>query len=105
VEGQAPENANVPYLSLSLDSFGVHAMGPVYFTNERTFSSPDNLEKFLIAIANGSNAAYSDYDRTVPIQSALDEKLSTSQLSHFMDAQRHFLRTYGLDLASWTQNR
>jgi hypothetical protein len=42
-------------------------MGSVYFANERAFSWPTNLEKFLIAIANGRNAAYSDYDRTVPI--------------------------------------
>lgn len=38
VEGQALDNADVPYRSLSPDSFGVHLMGPVYFANERAFS-------------------------------------------------------------------
>jgi putative hydroxymethylpyrimidine transport system substrate-binding protein len=96
VEGHASENGNVPYRSLSPDSFRGHAMGPVYFANERAFSWPGNLEKFLIAIANGWNATYSDYDRTVPILARfIDDKLSSVQISHFMGAQRRFLRPHG----------
>jgi ABC-type nitrate/sulfonate/bicarbonate transport system substrate-binding protein len=96
VEGQALEKANVAYRSLSPDSFGVHAMGPVYFANERAFSSPGNLEKFSIAIANGWNAAYSDYNRTIPIIArSIDNGQSSALISRFMDAQRHFLRPSG----------
>jgi len=97
VAGEALENAGVPYRSLSPDSFGVHAMGPVYFANERVFSSPGNLEKFLIAMAKGWNAAYSDYDRSIPIIArAIDGKLNSAQISRFMDSQRRFLRPYGI---------
>jgi putative hydroxymethylpyrimidine transport system substrate-binding protein len=105
VEVQALENGNVPYRSLSPDSFRVHAMGPVYFANERAFSSPGNLEKFLVAIANGWNATYSDYDRTVPILARfIDDKLSSAQISHLMDVQRRFLRPYGARFGELTQN-
>jgi putative hydroxymethylpyrimidine transport system substrate-binding protein len=96
VEGQALERAGIPYRSLSPDSFSVHGMGPVYFANEQALSSPGDLENFLIAIASGWNDAYSDYDRTISvIARAIDDKLSSGQISHFMDAQRRLLRPYG----------
>ena len=60
------ETANSNYRTLSPASFGVHAMGPVYFANECAFSVP-GIVKFLIAIANGWNAVYSDYSRTILI--------------------------------------
>jgi hypothetical protein len=96
VEGQALVNADIPYRSLSPDSFGLHAMGPVYLVNERALSSPRHLEKILTAIADGWNAAYANYDRTIPIiAGAIDKKLSSAQISRFMDAQRHVLRPSG----------
>lgn len=96
VEGQALEKSKVPYRSLSPDSFGVHAMGPVYFANERAFSTPGNLEKFLIAIANGWNSAYSDYHRTIPILTHfVSDEANSAQIIRFMDAQRRFLRPSG----------
>lgn len=96
VEGQTLERSNVPYRSLSPDSFGVHAMGPVYFANQRSFSSPANLEKLLVAIANGWNSAYSDYHRTIPIIArSIDGESDSTHISRFMDTQRRFLRPSG----------
>jgi len=96
LEGQALENASVSYQSMSPDSFGVHAMGPVYFANERFFSSPRNVEKILTALANGWNAAYANYDRTIPIIArSIDEKLSSAEIFQFMNSQRRFLRPNG----------
>jgi putative hydroxymethylpyrimidine transport system substrate-binding protein len=96
VEGQELENSNTPYRSLSPDSFGVHMMGTVYFANERAFSSPDRLEKFLSGIVAGWNTAYSDQSRTYPIiGAALLNKFTPLQISHFMDGQRRFLRPSG----------
>jgi hypothetical protein len=71
-------------------------MGPIYFANERAFSSPGNLQKFLIAIANGWISAYSDYQRTLPIIArSIDDEPSSAQMSRVMDEQRRFLRPYG----------
>jgi ABC-type nitrate/sulfonate/bicarbonate transport system substrate-binding protein len=96
IEGQILESSKIPYRTLSPDSFGVHAMGPVYFANERAFSSPNNLKKFLIAIADGWNSAYFDYDRTIPIIArSIDGDPSSARISRFMDAQRRFLRPFG----------
>lgn len=96
VEGQELENSKIPYRSLSPGSFGVHVMGTVYFANERAFSSPDSLEKFLTGIVAGWNAAYSDQSRTYPIiGAAVLTKLTPLQISHFMDGQRLFLRPSG----------
>jgi len=96
IEGQALERIKAGYKSLSPDSFGIHAMGPVYFAHERAFASPGAIEKFLIAIANGWNATYSDYDRTIPlIARSIDDKSSLDLISHFMDMQRRLLRPFG----------
>jgi ABC-type nitrate/sulfonate/bicarbonate transport system substrate-binding protein len=96
VEGQELDNGNLGYRSLSPDSFGVHAIGPVYFANERAFESSDNLERFLIAIVHGWDAAYSDYNRTIPIIGrSIDDKLTPAQILHFMDSQRRLLRPSG----------
>ena len=96
VEGQALENIKADYRSLSPGSFGIHAMGPVYFAHERAFSVPGHLEKLLIAIANGWNAAYSDYERTIPLVArSIDDKPSPALISRFMDVQRRFLRPFG----------
>ena len=43
IEGLALESIKADYRSLSPDSFGIHAMGPVYVAHERAFSSPGNL--------------------------------------------------------------
>jgi len=96
IEGQALEEAKVRYRSLSPGSFGVHAIGPVYVANERAISSPANLEKFLIALADGWNAAYADYNRTAQIIAhAFDHGPSSAQISRMMDDQRRFLRPSG----------
>jgi putative hydroxymethylpyrimidine transport system substrate-binding protein len=96
IEGRSLESAKAAYRSLSPDSFGIHAMGPVYFANERAFAKPGNLEKFLIATANGWNAAYSDYGRTIPvIAHSIDEGSSPALTSRFMDTQRRLLRPFG----------
>jgi ABC-type nitrate/sulfonate/bicarbonate transport system substrate-binding protein len=96
VEGHALDNANVSYRSFSPNSFGVHSIGPVYFANERAFSSPRHLQKILTAIANGWDAAYANYDRIIPIIArSIDERLSSVQISRFMDAQRRLLRPSG----------
>jgi putative hydroxymethylpyrimidine transport system substrate-binding protein len=106
VEGQALENAGVPYRSLSPDSFGVHAMGPVYFANERAFSASGNLEKFFIAIADGWNSAYSDYHQSLPaISLAINDELNYTQISRLMDAQRRFLRPSGARLGELDPQR
>jgi hypothetical protein len=66
------------------------------FAHERAFSSPDAIDKFLIALANGWNAAYSNYDRTIPlIARSIDEKSGLDLISHFMDMQRRLLRPCG----------
>ena len=93
VEGQLLEKSGVAYRSLSPDAFSVHAMGPVYFANEQAFSSPGNLERFFIAIAQGWNAAYADYNRSLPIIArAIGDEPPSVRLSRFMDAQRRLLR-------------
>ena len=71
-------------------------MGPVNFVNERAFSVPGNLVKFLIAIANGWNAVYSDYSRTIPIIArSIDDQRSFAIVTRYMDAQRRYLRPFG----------
>lgn len=96
LEGQMLQSSSASYRAVSFDSFGVHAMGSVYIANENAFSSPDSLENFLIAVIDGWNAAYSDYNRSVPIISGLiEEKASATVLSRVMDAQRRLLRPSG----------
>jgi ABC-type nitrate/sulfonate/bicarbonate transport system substrate-binding protein len=106
VEGRMLENSNAPYRSLSPDAFGVHTVGPVYFANELAFASPGNLEKFFIAIANGWNAAYANYDRSLPIiAQAVGDEPPSVRLSRFMDAQRRFLRPSGARLGEIDRQR
>lgn len=96
VEGLALEHSGIPYRSLSPDSFGVHVPGPVFFANNEALASSTAIERFLIAIANGWAAAYSDPSRTGPIiMRAVNRGLDADQLSRFMDAQRRFLRPSG----------
>lgn len=96
VEGLALEHSGIPYRSLSPDSFGVHVPGPVFFANNEALASSTAIERFLIAIANGWAAAYSDPSRTGPIiMRAVDPGLDADQFSRFMDAQRRFLRPSG----------
>jgi hypothetical protein len=95
-EGLGLESQNVSYKAMSPDSLGVHAAGSVYFVNERALSSPHNLQRFLIAVANGWNTTYADYDRTVPIVArSIEGKLSSALISRFLDAQRRYLRPFG----------
>jgi putative hydroxymethylpyrimidine transport system substrate-binding protein len=99
VEGQELEKAGIPYRSLSPGAFGVHAMGPVYFANERAFSASHNLVKFFTAVAKGWNSAYSDYHQSIPIIArAIGEEPNFAQISLCMDAQRRLLRPYGARL-------
>ena len=96
IEGLALESIKADYRSLSPDSFGIHAMGPVYFAHERAFSSPGHLEKILTGIAKGWDAAYSDYGRTISlIAGSIDAKSSPALISRFMDVQRRYLRPLG----------
>jgi putative hydroxymethylpyrimidine transport system substrate-binding protein len=96
IEGHALESIRANNRSLSPDPFGIHAMGPVYFAQESAFSSPGNLEKILIGIAKGWDAAYSDYGRTIPlIAGSIDAKSSPALISRFMDMQRRYLRPFG----------
>src|SRR6266702_2297520 len=96
IEGQELDRLNVDYRSLSPDSFGIHFAGPVYFAHQRAFSKQRNLQKFLIATANGWKAAYSDYERTVPIIArAIHAPPPPPLISRLMDAQRHLLRPFG----------
>jgi NitT/TauT family transport system substrate-binding protein len=99
VEGQDLERAGVAYRSLSPGAFGVHAMGPVYFANERAFSASQNLVKFFSAVAKGWNSAYSDYHQSIPIIArAIGVEPNFAQISRLMDAQRRLLRPYGARL-------
>ncbi len=96
IEGQELERLNVDYRSLSPDSFGVHFAGPVYFAHQHAFSRQRNLQKFLIATANGWKAVYSDYERTVPIVArTIDAPLPSPLISRLLDAQRRLLRPFG----------
>lgn len=95
-EGQELARLNIAYKTLSPAAYGVHAAGPVYFAQERTFAKRRNLEKFLLATADGWNAAYENYARTTPIvSSAIGTPLSRPLISRFMDEQRGFLRPFG----------
>jgi putative hydroxymethylpyrimidine transport system substrate-binding protein len=99
VEGQELEGSNIPYRSLSPGSFGVHVMGTVYIANERPFSSPDKLERFLTAIVAGWNTTYSEESRTYPIiGTAALNKPTPVQVFRFVDGQRLFLRPSGTRL-------
>ena len=96
IEGLTLEGIKADYRSLSPDSFGLHAMGFIYFAHERAFSSPGNLENILTGIAKGWDAAYSDYDRTIPlVAGSIDAKSSPALVSRFMDVQRRCLRPFG----------
>jgi putative hydroxymethylpyrimidine transport system substrate-binding protein len=96
IEGVELERLHAEYQSLSPDSFGIHYPGPLYFSHERALSKPRNLQKFLIATASGWNAAYADYDRTIPILvRAIDTSLPSNIISHVLDEQRRFLRPFG----------
>jgi hypothetical protein len=77
IEGLALESIKADYRSLSPDSFGIHAMGPVYFAHERALSSPGHLQNILTGIAKGWDAAYSDYGRTISLfAGSIDAKSS-----------------------------
>ena len=96
IEGLTLEGIKADYRSLSPDSFGLHAMGFIYFAHERAFSLPGNLENILTGIAKGWDAAYSDYDRTIPlVAGSIDAKSSPALVSRFMDVQRRCLRPFG----------
>ncbi|MGY8679160.1 ABC transporter substrate-binding protein [Bradyrhizobium sp. UFLA05-153] len=97
VEGLELARLKIDYKALSPASYGVHAAGPVYFVQERALAKRLNLERFIIATANGWSAAYSNYERTGPlIASSLDTPLPLPLISRLMDTQRHFLRPYGV---------
>lgn len=96
IEGQEMARLNLDYKTFSPASYGVHAAGPVYFVQERALAKRRNLEKFLMATADGWNAAYADYARTIPIIArSIDASLSLPLISRLMDVQRPFLRPYG----------
>lgn len=96
LEGQELARLNLEYNTLSPAAYGVYAAGPVFFVQERTFARRRNLEKFLLAVADGWNAAYENYDRSIPIiANAIATPLSRSLISRLMDKQRSFLRPFG----------
>ncbi|QPF90282.1 ABC transporter substrate-binding protein [Bradyrhizobium commune] len=96
VDGQELDRRNIEYKVLSPDSYGVHAPGPVYVANEKAFARRRELEKFLIATAEGWNAVYTDYNKTIPvIAKSIDITFSPQFISRFLDIQRRFLRPTG----------
>lgn len=96
IEGLELDRSNVTYQTLSPDSYGVHSAGPLYFAQERAFARSRNLQKLLIATADGWNAAYADQDgAALIIARSIDPPLSRSVITHVMDAQRRFLRPFG----------
>ncbi|WBL80304.1 ABC transporter substrate-binding protein [Bradyrhizobium xenonodulans] len=97
VDGQELERRNIDYKVLSPDSYGIHAPGALYVANERAFAKRRNLEKYLAATAGGWNAVYADYGRTVPIiAKSIAPSLPAPLISRLLDAQRRFLRPFGV---------
>ncbi|WP_212259184.1 ABC transporter substrate-binding protein [Bradyrhizobium liaoningense] len=106
LEGQELARRNIEYKSLSPASYGVHAAGPVYFVHERALGKRGGLERFITATAEGWNAAYADYDRTIPIiANTIDPPLSLSLIARLMDAQRVYLRPYGTRFGELDERR
>ena len=106
IEGQELARRNIGYKTLSPASYGVRAAGPVYFVQERTLGKRRSLEKFVIATAAGWNAAYADYERTIPIiANSIDTPLSRPLIARLMDAQRGFLRPYGTRFGELDERR
>lgn len=95
VDSMKLERLNIEYRTLRPDAFGVHAPGPVFFAQERTFAQTNRLENFLRAIAGGWSAAYADLDRTIPIIASSVGALPTPLVSRLMDSQRSLLRPFG----------
>ncbi|WP_283841889.1 ABC transporter substrate-binding protein [Bradyrhizobium jicamae] len=96
IDGQELERLNIEYKVFSPESYGVHAPGPVYFANERAFDRLRNLEKYLIATADGWTAVYTDYKRTVPvIAKSIETPLAVPLLTRLLEEQRRFLRPFG----------
>ena len=57
---------------------------------------PPVLLKAYGQLSNGWDAAYSDYDRAIPlVAGSIDAKSSPALVSRFMDVQRRFLRPFG----------
>ncbi|MGY4606976.1 NitT/TauT family transport system substrate-binding protein [Bradyrhizobium sp. USDA 4474] len=106
IEGEELARRNIEYRTLSPASYGVHAAGPVYFVQERALGKRRTLEKFVIATAEGWNAAYADYERTIPIiADSIDVPLPRPLISRLMDAQRAYLRPYGTRFGELDENR
>lgn len=106
VEGQELSRLNVDFKTLSPASYGVHAAGPVYFVQERALAKRRNLERFIAATADGWNAAYADYERTIPvIARSIDRTLPLPLISRSMDAQRRYLRPYAVRFGELDERR
>ncbi|WP_354130000.1 ABC transporter substrate-binding protein [Bradyrhizobium sp. RT3b] len=106
IEGLELARRNIEYKTLSPASYGVHAAGAVYFVQEQALGDRRNLEKFVIAAAQGWNAAYANYDRTIPIiANSIDAPLSRSLIARLMDAQRVYLRPYGTRFGELDERR
>ncbi|MGY3238619.1 ABC-type nitrate/sulfonate/bicarbonate transport system substrate-binding protein [Bradyrhizobium sp. USDA 4448] len=106
IEGEELALRNIVYKTLSPASYGVHAAGPVYFVQERALGKRRNLEKFVIATALGWNAAYADFDRTIPIiADSIDARLSRPLIARLLDAQRSYLRPFGARFGELDERR
>jgi hypothetical protein len=76
----------------------------VYFVQEQALGKRRRLEKFITATAEGWNAAYTDYNRTVPIiANAINAPLSPSLIAWLMDAQHVTCVPMAQGLVSWTR--
>ncbi|MBH5369009.1 ABC transporter substrate-binding protein [Bradyrhizobium glycinis] len=106
VEGQELARRNIEYKTLSPASYGVHAAAAVYFVQEQALGNRRSLEKLIIATAQGWNAAYADYDRTIPIiANSIDPPLSRPLIARLMDAQRGYLRPYAARFGELDERR
>lgn len=106
IEGQELARKNIEHKTLSPASYGVYAAGPVYFIQEHALRKRRSLEKFIMATAEGWNAAYADYDRTIPVvANSIDTPLSPSLVARLMDRQRGYLRPYGTRFGELDERR
>ena len=88
------EQKKLPYIVISPASFGVHAIGTVYFTTEQTIAEqPQLVRNFLAGLIAGWDMVYRDYAISVPMIRSFDQnRLSANYVRFVLDRQRPYLR-------------
>jgi ABC-type nitrate/sulfonate/bicarbonate transport system substrate-binding protein len=107
-EGFTFKQKQIRFNEIRPSNYGLHVPGTVYFTTEGTVrDNPELLRRFLRAVIAGWGLAYADYDKSIPLIAAFDDKaLAPDYIRFKLERQRDILRPLGtrfgeFDLTRW----